>query len=153
MFPLREKELADLIVQTLENMRNEHDFSLLCKQIKVPAIEIEAISPPALPRKWRKPNIQYCITLQETQRKQRQCIIWKFQINITNRFITKVSTLLLTPWKIDLINNHLGFLLKQSSCFWKQWANRMSQMSGKYWRHISKVTMMPIDSLHSFNFF
>ena len=52
MSPFREKELADLIVQTLENVRNEHDFSLLYKKIKVMAIEIEAISPPpALPRK------------------------------------------------------------------------------------------------------
>ena len=52
MSPFREKELADLIVQTLENMRNEHDFSLLYKKIKVSAIEIEAIlPPPALPRK------------------------------------------------------------------------------------------------------
>ena len=37
-------------------MGNEHDFSLLYKKIKVSASEIEAISPPAIPRKRRKPN-------------------------------------------------------------------------------------------------
>ena len=53
MSALREKKLADLTVKTLKNVTNEHDFSLLYKQIKVPAEEIEAISPPALPRKQR----------------------------------------------------------------------------------------------------
>ena len=53
---LRGKELADLTVQTLENMRNEHDFRLLYKEIKVSATEIETISPLALPRKQRQPN-------------------------------------------------------------------------------------------------
>ena len=53
MSALREKKLADLTVKTLKNVRNEHDFSLLYKQIKVSAKEIEAISPPALPRKQR----------------------------------------------------------------------------------------------------
>ena len=56
MSALKQKDLADLTVQTLENMRNEHHFSLLYKKIKVSASEIEAISPPALPRKRRKPN-------------------------------------------------------------------------------------------------
>ena len=56
MFALRGKELADLTIQKLENIRNEHGFSFLYKKIKVSASEIEAISPPALPRKWRKPK-------------------------------------------------------------------------------------------------
>lgn len=56
MSALRGKELADLIVQTLENMRNERDFSLLYEKIKLSASKIEAISPPALTRKRRKPN-------------------------------------------------------------------------------------------------
>lgn len=51
MSALRGKVLIDLIVQTLENMRNEHEFSLLYKKIKVLASEIDAISPPSLPRK------------------------------------------------------------------------------------------------------
>ena len=55
MSPLGGKELADLTVQT-ENMRNEHEISLLYKKVKVSASEIEAISPPPLPRKRRKPN-------------------------------------------------------------------------------------------------
>ena len=56
MSALRGKELADLTVQTLENMRYEHYFGLLYKKIRVSASEIEAVSPPALPRKRRKPN-------------------------------------------------------------------------------------------------
>ena len=56
MSALKGKELAKLTVQTLENVRNEHDFSLLCKKIKVSTGEIEAISPPALPRKRKKSN-------------------------------------------------------------------------------------------------
>ena len=56
MSALREKKLADFTVKTLKNVRNEHDFSLLYKQIKVSAKEIEAISPSALPRKQRQPN-------------------------------------------------------------------------------------------------
>ena len=51
MSALRGKVLIDLIVQTLKNMRNEHEFNLLYKNIKVLASEIDAISPPSLPRK------------------------------------------------------------------------------------------------------
>ena len=51
MSALRERELADLTVQTLENMRNEHNFSVLYKKIKVSAGKTEAISPTAIPRK------------------------------------------------------------------------------------------------------
>ena len=53
---IRRNELADPTVQELENMGNEHDFSLLYKKIKVLASEIVAISPPALPRKQSEPN-------------------------------------------------------------------------------------------------
>ena len=56
MSALRGNELADFTFQTLENMRNKHDFSLLYKKMKVSASEVEAISQPALPRKQRKPN-------------------------------------------------------------------------------------------------
>ena len=56
MFALRGNELADLTVQTLENMRNEHDFSLLHKNIKVLASKVEAISSPTIPVKQRRPN-------------------------------------------------------------------------------------------------
>ena len=42
----RGTELADLTVQTLENLRNEHDFSLLYKTFQASASEIEAILPP-----------------------------------------------------------------------------------------------------------
>lgn len=56
MSALRGKELADFTVQTSENMRNEHDFSLLYEKIKVSTSKIEAISPPALPRKRKRPN-------------------------------------------------------------------------------------------------
>ena len=38
-------------------MRNKHDFSLLCKKMKVSASKIEAISHSALPRKRRKSNL------------------------------------------------------------------------------------------------
>ena len=44
--------------------------------------------------------IQYCIRLQDTQRQQRQRIIRKLCMNITNVFMTKLSILLLTPSKI-----------------------------------------------------
>ena len=60
MSALRGKELADLTVKTLENMRNERDFSLLYEKIKLSASKIEPISPPTLTRKRRKPN--YSIT-------------------------------------------------------------------------------------------
>ena len=53
---IRSNELADPTVQKLENMRNDHDFRLLYKKIKVLASEIVAISPPALPRKQSEPN-------------------------------------------------------------------------------------------------
>ena len=43
MSALREKKLSDLTVQTLKNIRNEHDLSLLYKKIKVSASKIEAI--------------------------------------------------------------------------------------------------------------
>ena len=56
MCAIRRKTLADLTVQTLEYMRNEQDFSLVFKKIKVSASEIEATSPLALPRKRRKPK-------------------------------------------------------------------------------------------------
>ena len=56
MSALRRKELADSTVQILANTRNEHDFNLLYKKLKASASEIEAISPPALPRKRRKPT-------------------------------------------------------------------------------------------------
>ena len=56
------------------------------------------------------PTIQYCIMLQETQRQQRQRIIQKVRMSITNRFITKLSILLLTPSKIVLTNQHLSCL-------------------------------------------
>ena len=80
-------------------------FYLAIRKRKVTASKKEAISPPPLPRKQRKseiPTNQYCITLQETQRQQRQHIIWKIRMNITNQFITKLSILFLTPSKIDL---------------------------------------------------
>ena len=117
MSALRGKESADLTVQTLENMRNEHNFSLLYKKIKVSASKIEAISPPAIQESEESTTIQYCITLQETQGQQQQRIIQKIRMNITNRFVTKLWILLLTPSKIDLTNQHLSCLLKQSSCF------------------------------------
>ena len=53
---IRSNELADPTVQKLENMRNDHDFRLLYKKIKVLASEIVAISPAALPRKQSEPN-------------------------------------------------------------------------------------------------
>ena len=53
---IKSNELANPTVQKLENMRNEHDFRLLYKKIKVLASEIVAISPPALPRKQSEPN-------------------------------------------------------------------------------------------------
>ena len=65
----------------------------------------------------------------------------------------KLSILFSTPSKIDLISQHLSCLLNQRKCFSKQWASRISQMSWKYWRLISKMTMMPIHSLQSFNYF
>ena len=69
MSALRGKELADLTVQTLENMRHEHYFGMVYKKIRVSASEIEAISPPALPRKRGKPNysiLHYTTGNQET---------------------------------------------------------------------------------------
>ena len=53
---IKSNELANPTVQKLENMRNEHDFRLLYKKIKVLASEIVAISPPALPRKQSESN-------------------------------------------------------------------------------------------------
>ena len=42
---LRTKELAELAVQALENIRNEHVFGMLYKKGTAPASEIETISP------------------------------------------------------------------------------------------------------------
>ena len=64
MSALRGKELADLTVQTLKNIRNEHDFGLFYEKIKMSANKIDAISPATLARKRRKPNysILYHVT-------------------------------------------------------------------------------------------
>ena len=85
---LRRKELAELAVQALENIRNEHVFGMLYKKRTVPASEIETISPQHFQESEEITTIQYCIMLQETQRQQRQRIIRKIHMNIRNRFIT-----------------------------------------------------------------
>ena len=114
---VRGKEFADLTVQILENMRNEHDFRLLYKEIKVSASEIEAVSPPAFPRKQIKPNYSILHYVTGNPELTVEHIIRKICMNITNLFVTKLSILLLTLSWIKLINQHLNCLLKQSSCF------------------------------------
>ena len=50
------KELADLIVKTLQAIRNEHDINLFYKIVKTSASIIKDISMPAVPRKHKCPN-------------------------------------------------------------------------------------------------
>ena len=114
---VRGKEFADLTVQILENMRNEHGFRLLYKEIKVSASEIETVSPPALPRKQIKPNYSILHYVTGNPELTVEHIIRKICMNVTNLFVTKLSILLLTLSWIKLINQHLNCLLKQSSCF------------------------------------
>ena len=56
MSALQGKELADLTVETLENMRNESDFKLLYEKITMYAKKISAILEPAVPRKRKRPH-------------------------------------------------------------------------------------------------
>ena len=53
---VKTKSNCSSFIAVLENMKNERDFSLLYKKVKVSASEIDAISSPALPRKRIKPN-------------------------------------------------------------------------------------------------
>lgn len=109
MSALRGKVLIDLIVQTLKNMRNEHEFSLLYKNIKVLASEIDAISPPSLPRKWRKLNysILYYVTGNSEATAASQ-----YPENRYEHY--RLIILLLTPSKIDLINQPTFKLFTQA---------------------------------------
>ena len=141
MSALRGKELADLTDQTLENMRNEHDLACYTKQYHQQQFQESEESP----------IIKYCITGKAEATVAG--IIRKIRMSITNQFMTKLWILLFTLSKQELTNQHLSCLLKQSSCFWKQWGSRMAQISWKFWRHISKVIMIPLHSPQSFNYF
>ena len=56
MSAIKGKLLADLTVQTLEGIRNDHDYNLFYKSVEKSAGKIKAVSKPTLPRKWNTPN-------------------------------------------------------------------------------------------------
>jgi len=56
MSAIQGKELANMTIKTLENMRNERDFKLLYEKITQSAKKISAVSEPAVPRKRKRPN-------------------------------------------------------------------------------------------------
>ena len=115
MSALRGKELSNLTVKTLDNMRNERHFSLLYENI-LSASKIEEIAP-HLQESKDNPTTPSYIALEETQKQQLQRIIRKTCTIITNQLTTKLLIPLLTPSKIDSINQHFSCLLKWSSYF------------------------------------
>ena len=56
MSAIKGKLLADLTVQTLEGIRNDHDYNLFYKSVEKSAGKIKAVWKPTLPRKWNTPN-------------------------------------------------------------------------------------------------
>ena len=88
--------------------------------MEVPASEIEAIYYHQHFQESKEgPTIWYCITLQETQMQQLQRIIRKILMKIRNLFIKNLLILLLTPSKIDLINQDFKLFTQAEQLFLK----------------------------------
>ena len=117
MSALQGKELADLTVETLENMRNESDFKLLHEKITMYAKKISAILEPAVPRKRKGRIIQFYSMLKEVLSHLRKLITLTMHMITLRLFITKLLILSSMQLKKDLINQHLKCMLKQNSYF------------------------------------
>ena len=96
---------------------------------------IEVISPPALPRKRRNSEATAAVHHPENPYK-------RIYYEPLDSFFNAIK---------EIFDQSTFKLFTQSNCLWKRWASAKLQMSWRYWRHISNVTMIPIHSLQSFH--
>ena len=112
VFAVKGKELADLIVKTLQAMRNDRDINLFYKIVKTSASIIKDISMPRYRESISAPIIPSYSILKATQVLMGKFTIQKLPSIILNRCIWKRLMLLLTQSRTGLNNQDSKCLVK-----------------------------------------